>query len=154
MYQVDLDSHCQEFFERSLGFVVAFSGCLGIIFCLRLQGGTIWLPIRALQKMPNHTMLFAVGESVWVLGVFLCWRALVRVTSQTTAPMLLLPQRNFSVRPESFPEVSMFLPKYMANFYLIAVIGQSFSDVLKLECEPGKFKARRIRCLLLLTVAL
>ena len=37
-------------------------------------------------KKSNHTMYVGSGESVRVLGVFVCWRALVRVTSQTAAP--------------------------------------------------------------------
>ena len=31
-------------------------------------------------------MYVGSGESVRVLGVFVCWQALVRVTSQTAAP--------------------------------------------------------------------
>ena len=38
MYQVDLDSPCQDLSVCGLGFVVALSNFLGIVFLVRLLG--------------------------------------------------------------------------------------------------------------------
>ena len=76
-----------------------------------------------------------------VLGVFVCWRALVRVTSQTAAPTTAAAAAA-AASTKLFRGACVLFPKEKTViFYFFAVIGRTF---LKLANKSGDFRATRV----------
>ena len=71
-----------------------------------------------------------------VLGVFVCWRALVRVTSQTAAPTATAAASTKLVRG-----ACDLFPKKRIIFYFFAVISRTFLNIAN---KLGDFRARRV----------
>ena len=67
-------------------------------------------------------MYVGSGERVRVLGVFVCWLALVRVTSQTAAPATTAASLKL------FRGSPVLFPKQKVIFYFTAVISRTFSE--------------------------
>ena len=82
-----------------------------------------------------------------MLGVFVCWRALVRVTSRSfPATAATAAAAAAAPAPENFLEgVYILLPKEEAYFYFIALIGLKLSDIRRESVKFGAWRVQVVR---------